>query len=50
MKISQNSKKRRKPLSEYYQNGFNDGEGTKKNDYNKISRVFGGAVNIFNFF
>ena len=25
-------------IQEYYQNGFGDGEGTKKKDYNKISR------------
>ena len=38
MKIIQNSKKRRENISEYYQNGFDDGLGTKKEDYNKISR------------
>ena len=30
MKISQDAKKRRKNISEYYLNGFDDGEGTKK--------------------
>ena len=38
MKISQDAKKWRKNIQEYYQNGFGDGEGTKKKDYNKISR------------
>ena len=38
MKISQDAKNLRKNISEYYQNGFGDGEGTKKRDYNKISR------------
>ena len=32
MKISQDAKKRRKNISEQYQNGFDDGEGTKKTD------------------
>ena len=30
MKISQDAKKRRKNISECYQNGFDDGEGTNK--------------------
>ena len=38
MKISQDAKKRRKNISECYQTGFDDGEGTNKKEYNEISR------------
>ena len=38
MKISQDAKKRRKNILENCQNGFDDGEGTNKKDYNKISQ------------
>ena len=38
MKISQDAKKRRKNISECYQTGFDDEEGTNKKEYIKISR------------
>ena len=38
MQVSQDAKKRRKNTSEYYQNVFDDGQGTKIKDCNKKSR------------